>query len=148
MPVLTQVDKQTNECKDCLFRLTASVSLFVCRNSHDSYRSLYTDPPCFVRTGGQLPPAQIVIVVIFFDENVNYHRKTKKYKVICQLHSYLSVCSEIIGIKSNIFDPWIISKEAPVLILDLRIKDLLSWRWWHKWALVLLVSLSCGHQDV
>ena len=55
------------------------------------------DPPCFVRTGGQLPPAQIVIVVIFFDENVNYHRKTKKYNVICQLHSYLSVCSEIIG---------------------------------------------------
>ena len=84
------------------------------------------DPPCFVRTGGQLPPAQIVIVVIFFDENVNYHRKTKKYNVICQLHSYLSVCSEIIGIKTNIFDPWIISKEALILILDLRIKDLLS----------------------
>ena len=84
------------------------------------------DPPCFVRTGGQLPPAQIVIVVIFFDENVTYHRKTKKYNVICQLHSYLSVCSEIIGIKTNIFDPWIISKEAQILILDLRIKDLLS----------------------
>lgn len=78
------------------------------------------DPPCFVRTGGQLPPAQIVIVVIFFDENVSYHRKTKKYNVICQLHS------EIIGIKTNIFDPWIISKEAQILILDLRIKDLLS----------------------
>ena len=84
------------------------------------------DPPCFVGTGGQLPPAQTVIVVIFFDENVNYHRKTKKYKVIRQLHSYLSVCLEIIGIKTNILDEWIISKEAPILILDLRIKDVLS----------------------
>ena len=63
----------------------------VCRNSHDSYRSLYMDPSCFVRTGGQLPPAQTVIVIIFFDEKVNYHRKTKTYKVICQLHSYLSL---------------------------------------------------------
>ena len=83
------------------------------------------DPSCFVRTGGQLPPAQTVIVVIFLDENVNYNRKAKKYKVIRQLHSYLSVCLEIIGIKTNTFDPWIISKEAPFLILDLRIKDLL-----------------------
>ena len=100
--------------------------LLVCRNSHDSYRSLYMDPSCFVRTGGQLPPAQTVIVVIFFDENVNYHRKTKKYKVIRQLRSDVSVCLEIIGIKTNTFDPWIISKEAPFLILDLRIKNLLS----------------------